>query len=101
MNTDASGYAQVDFLASILPLGTDFTQTTVTVSSPNTNSVNMYVTTVPITLSNSPTIRLIKPDQGSVLTGQAGTTLPDAVEVIVISGHGQPIPYLANNKHPR
>jgi uncharacterized protein (TIGR03437 family) len=92
VNTDASGYAQVDFLASILPLGTDFTQTTVTVSSPGTNSLNMYVTTVPITLSNSPTIRLIKPDQGTVLTGQAGTTLPDAVEVIVVSGHGQPIP---------
>jgi uncharacterized protein (TIGR03437 family) len=92
VNTDATGYAQVDFLASILALGTDFTQTTVTVSSPNTNSVNMYVTTVPITLSNSPTIRLIKPDQGTTLTGQAGTTLPDAVEVIVVSGHGQPIP---------
>jgi uncharacterized protein (TIGR03437 family) len=92
VNTDVSGYAQVDFLASILPLGTDFAQTTVTVSSPGTNSLNMYVTTVPITLSNSPTIRLIKPDQGSVLTGQAGTTLPDAVEVIVVSGHGQPIP---------
>jgi uncharacterized protein (TIGR03437 family) len=92
VNTDVSGYAQVDFLASILPLGTDFTQTTVTVSSPGTNSLNMYVTTVPITLSNSPTIRLIKPDQGTVLTGQAGTTLPDAVEVIVVSGHGQPIP---------
>ena len=92
VNTDASGYAQVDFLASILPLGTDFTQTTVTVSSPGTNSLNMYVTTVPITLSNSPTIRLIKPDQGTILTGQAGTTLPDAVEVIVVSGHGQPIP---------
>ncbi len=93
VNTDANGYASVNFLSSVVQgadLTQDFTQTTVTASAPGTNTALFYITTVP-NLSQ-PTASLITPQAGSVISGQEGTTLPAAVVITIISHSGYVIP---------
>ncbi|MBV9772178.1 MAG: Ig-like domain-containing protein, partial [Bryobacterales bacterium] len=92
VNTNSSGIASVDFLSPLVQ-GADavrgYTQTSITVSAPNTNSVIFYITTYPI--GGQPTPTLIQPQLG-VLTAQEGVTLPGAVVIIIGSTTGYPIP---------
>jgi len=97
VTADSNGKASVDFLAPIIgsPIGSTggFAQTTITATS-GSSTATFYITTTPgleVTIG-SPTTRLITPNPGSTLTGQATTTLPGAVVVQVTSALGVPVP---------
>ncbi len=91
--TDSNGLASAVFISSLLDPSTSFTQSTVTAAAPS-GSVTFYVTTAAgwsqIVLKPALT------NQGRVIQGGAGQTIPDAVEVQVFSttgpSAGQPIP---------
>lgn len=94
--TDANGLASVTFLASAVPGGNSYSQATITASSPAGNAI-FYVTT---TLSNPPALPLVEllapPAENRSITGAAGATIGNAlqVNVTVQSGPqtGQPVP---------
>lgn len=90
VNTNADGVASVDFLASGAITQQGFLQATVTASAPNTNTVNFYVTTVP--LSPTPAIYILAPSPGATLTGPEGGILAGAVKAQVTSSTGAEIP---------
>ena len=101
--TDASGVAVAYYRGDVTP-GHSFSQQTVTVSS-TIGSVNFLETTVLNSLSNGqqaamPSVQLISPPpENRSLTGRSGTTITDAIEVLVgvQSGpeQGNPIPNIA------
>lgn len=91
VNTDSNGQASVNFLSSnIGATGTGYAQTSITASSPGTNTLTFYITTTQ--QSAPPIIQLQKPDFGATIVGQAGTTIPGGVVIIVASSLGLPIP---------
>jgi len=91
VSTDSNGQALVDFLSTVIgATGTGYAQTVVTASSPGTTSVNFYVTTTQ--QSGPPSIQVQKPDFGATIVGQAGTTIPNAVQIVVASSLGLAIP---------
>lgn len=90
INTDTSGIAAVDFLATSVPTFPGFAQSTVVASSSSGSSVTFYVTAV--SGSNPPTIQLVTPALGDVLTGQAGQKITGAIKAQIVAGSGQPIP---------
>ncbi len=92
VNTDANGTAEVNFETTSLPTNTNngFDQTTVTATTPITNSVVFYVTTVPELLGAN--VYLVSPDPGQSFTGAAGTTLSTGISVQVLSSSNVPIP---------
>lgn len=91
-NTDLNGIAQVNYLASGTAINNSsgYLQNTVTATSPNTNAVNFYITTV--TNNPSPSVYVESPNPGVTITGPEGTTIPAAVSIQVVSSTGQPIP---------
>jgi len=91
VTTDSNGQASVNFLSTTIgATGTGYAQTVVNASSPGTTSVNFYVTTTQ--QSGPPIIQLVKPDFGATIVGQAGTTVPGAVQILVASSLGLAIP---------
>jgi uncharacterized protein (TIGR03437 family) len=91
VTTDKDGLAQVDFLAGVIFASPNrFSQTTINVSAPGTNTVTFYESTVSQTFG--PTVFLKAPQAGDLLSGPAGSTLPGAVIVQVGSGAGTAIP---------
>jgi uncharacterized protein (TIGR03437 family) len=96
VNTSSNGTAQVDFLTTNLsPVNeVGYIQTPVTATAPGTNNVVFYITTV--SALYFATIHRVTPTTDATLTGTAGSTLPDAVSVQVLSscsnGCNVPIP---------
>jgi adhesin/invasin len=95
VNTAADGTAEVNFETTSLPTNTNagFDQTTVTVTTPVTNSVVFYVTTVPENLGAN--VYLVAPNPGQEFTGTAGSTLATGVSVQVLASSNDPIPNVA------
>jgi uncharacterized protein (TIGR03437 family) len=100
--TDAQGLAQVSFLATAISPGFSFAQQTISASNGQA-TVNFIVTTILSTLPGGgqaaqPLVERIKPID-SLLVGQTGTTLNEAVQVRVVAAagiqSGQPIPNVA------
>ncbi len=108
-NTDQNGRAGVKYLSTSI-FGQSFAPTVVTAAS-GVGSVNFVITTVLVARPNGggqaslPVAYILKPTQGAdglrVLTGAAGATIPDAIEVQVVAADGpqsgQPIPNVALN----
>jgi uncharacterized protein (TIGR03437 family) len=100
--TDSNGLAQSTFLATVVPLGYSFQQSTVNAAAANGNSVNFTQTTYITTTAQggpavAPSVGLIKPTLGDNLTVtvKAGATITDAIraQIVVSSGAqaGQPL----------
>jgi uncharacterized protein (TIGR03437 family) len=93
VNSDANGVATCDFLApALLDVVNSFAQTAVTASAPGTNTLTFYITTVPQTGGLALNIKQLQPQAGTILSGQAGTTLTGALMIAVSSITGVPIP---------
>lgn len=111
--TDSTGQAAISFVPPLMPFAyPGFEQTVVTASAatgdtsggPTSVSVNFYITTVPedtqycgappCTPPHTPlSFQVLQPSSyGATITGQAGATLPGAVQVYVYSSWGTPIP---------
>src|SRR5229473_1919097 len=97
--TDANGLASIDFLTTNIPSFPGFLTSTVVASTTGGTTATFYVTTASARTASgglsAPTIQLIKPDLGTVLTGQAGQTLKGAVQAQVVSASRQPIPFVS------
>jgi uncharacterized protein (TIGR03437 family) len=95
--TDVNGLASINFLSTAIPSFPGFLTTTVNATTTGGATATFYVNTVSARTSNgglsAPTIQLIKPDLGAVLTGQAGQTLKGAVQAQIVAASGQPIPF--------
>ncbi len=89
--TNAMGEAGVNFQANS-EVNFSLIQTSFVASSPNINSVTFYVTVVPS--SGSPAVHAsLVP--GTTLTGQAGATLNDAIQIFIATEQGTPISNVA------
>ncbi len=93
LTTDSNGKAAVDFVTESLGIGASYSQTLVVASASNASPATFYETTVSTSLV--PSAYLLKPGQGALLSGSAGSTLTGAVEIQVVSGTGQPLPDVA------
>ncbi|HEY6392429.1 MAG TPA: hypothetical protein VIX89_14185 [Bryobacteraceae bacterium] len=95
--TDGNGMASINFLSTNIPSFPGFLTTTINATTTGGAAATFYVTTVSARTSggglSAPTIQLIKPDLGAVLTGQAGQILKGAVQAQIIAASGQPIPF--------
>lgn len=92
VSTDNNGNATIDFLASMVN-GSPFVTTTITATLVSSGaSVTFYTTTIPA--GTSPTTYLVQPTSGAPLMGQAGQTLPGAIQVQVATASGTPLPYV-------
>ena len=91
--TDANGIAKVDYQSGVAPVVPGYSTGVVTATSTSGSTVTFYITTV----SNAvgATIQLTKPAPGTTLQGQAGTTLPGAVQAQVLSTSGGGIPFVS------
>ena len=91
--TDASGMAKVDYQSGVAPVIPGYSTGIVTATAASGATVTFYITTV----SNAvgATIQLTKPTPGTVLQGQAGTTLAGAVQAQVSSNNGGGIPFVS------
>ncbi len=90
--TGSSGQASTDFTGTTLQPNASFLESTVTATS-KYGSVSFFVITVPyLTESGAqatpPSVTLLKPTAGTLLTASQGSTLPDAVEIRVQAGGG-------------
>jgi uncharacterized protein (TIGR03437 family) len=97
VTTDASGMASINFLSTNIPSFPGFLTTVITATTTGGATATFYVTTVSARTANgglsAPTIQLIKPDFGVILTGQAGQTLKGAIQAQIVAASGQPIPF--------
>ncbi len=95
--TDVNGLASINFLSTTIPSFPGYLTTTITATTTGGATATFYETTVSARTSggglSAATIQLIKPDLGTVLTGQAGQTLKGAVQAQVVAASGQPIPF--------
>ncbi|MGP0074845.1 MAG: Ig-like domain-containing protein [Bryobacteraceae bacterium] len=91
-NTGANGIAVANFLTTSLPPSNSsgYIQTTVTASASGSNDVIFYLTTV--NESPGPSVYILAPTAGTILTGAEGSTLAGAVSVQVVSSAGALIP---------
>jgi len=90
--TDSNGQATCDFTSGILPVNASFAPVTVTATS-KYGTVTFHITMVAFTNDDGsfaipPTTILTKPALESTISGQQGSTLPDAAEILVKSGSG-------------
>jgi adhesin/invasin len=97
--TDANGMAAIDFLTTNITAFPGYLTSTVVASTTGSATATFYVSTASARTASgglsAPTIQLIKPDLGTVLTGQAGQTLKGAVQAQIVSASGQPIPFVS------
>jgi uncharacterized protein (TIGR03437 family) len=91
--TDENGLASAVYTNFLVPLGVPFTQAVISAST-GAETVNFIITTVanlPNGSRGEATYELRKPAD-RVITARVGETIPDAIEVIVGSLFGNPIP---------
>jgi len=95
--TDATGLASINFLSTNIPSFPGFLTATINATTTGGATATFYITTVSSRTPNgslsAPTIQLIKPDLGAILTGPAGQTLKGAVQAQIVASSGQPIPF--------
>ena len=93
VNTDSNGIAASDFASGQVPPAntSQFAQATITATAPNGSSVTFYETTFP--LGNPPSTTLRSPAIGAApISGSAGQTVNNAIQIAITSSNGAPIP---------
>jgi uncharacterized protein (TIGR03437 family) len=93
LTTDSNGEAAVDFISGTINMGVASAPSQVVASLTASISATFFVTTVSTTLA--PSGYLLKPGEGTTLTGAAGATLPGAVQIQLLSGTGPALPNVA------
>jgi len=89
VNTNSQGQASVGYLSSVVGPGLGHVQTQIVAKATGTNGVTFYENTFPP--GPAPQPEFVQPTQGSILTGQAGTTIPAAFVAEIVDTNGLPI----------
>jgi uncharacterized protein (TIGR03437 family) len=93
VTTDSNGEAAVGFATNTLGLEVQVSQSQVVATGPNAATATFFETAVPVL--QAPTGYVVKPAEGTSLTGEAGTTLTAAVQAEVVTLQGAFVPNIA------